>query len=146
MEEPKVVGIEEIAIAVRDADRAAEYFRDLFGMDFSFGWEIEGEKIMVKSEPIVGTQLQFIQATEPDSVVARFVNQRGEGLNHFAFRVTNLEEMVRRLKEKGVRLVPDHIIEVDIRQKNMPLGGEKVKFIFIHPQSAFGALIELIEA
>jgi methylmalonyl-CoA epimerase len=145
MSEPKIEAIEEIVIAVKDADKAAEYFNDLFGMHFSYGWKIPGQRIKVRSEVINGTQLQFIQATDPESVVAKFIESRGEGLNHFAFKVKHLNEMVKRLKEKGVKFIPDEIVEIDLTDKNIPIEGEKGSFIFIHPSSAYGTLIELIE-
>lgn len=145
MEEPKIEAIEEIVIAVKDADKAAEYFNNLFGMEFSHGWKIPGQRIKVRSEIIEGTQLQFIQATDPESVVAKFIESKNEGLNHFAFKVKNLKEMVKRLKAKGVKFVPDEIVEVDLTDKNIPIKGEKGLFIFIHPSSAYGVLIELVE-
>jgi methylmalonyl-CoA epimerase len=106
MEEPRIEAIEEVVIAVNGADKAVEYFKDLFGLSFPLGWELPQEKIKVRSERIAGTQLQFIEATQPDSVVAKFIKENGEGLNHMAFRVKNLGEMVRRLKEKGVKFIP----------------------------------------
>ena len=145
MEKPRVEAIEEIVIAVNDADKAAEYFKDLFGMEFAYGWEVPGQKIKVRSEVIDGTQLQFIEATDLDSVVAKFIKARGEGLNHFAFKVKNLKKMVKRLKEKGVKFIPEDIVEIDLRDKNIPIEGEEGSFIFIHPSSAFGVLIELVE-
>jgi len=146
MKEPKVKAIEEIVIAVEDVDKAAEYFGDLFGMDFSYGWEVPSQKVKVRSELISGTQLHFIQATAPESVVAKFIKAKGEGLNHFAFRVTNLKEMVKRLKKKGVKFVPDEVLETSLADKNMPIDGGKLDFIFIHPSSACGVLVELIES
>ena len=153
MEEPKIESIEEIVIAVNDADEAADYFKDLFGMEFANGWELKGERIKVRSEVIQGSQLQFIQGTDPESVVSKFIKERGTGLNHFAFRVKNLKEMVKRLKEKGVRLIPPEIVTPEAAGltstgKNIPdlVGGGKGGFIFIHPSSAYGVLIELVEA
>ena len=145
MEEPKIEAIEEIVIAVNDADKAAAYFKDLFGMEFSYGWRIPGQRIKVRSEVIDGTQLQFIQATDPESVVAKFITSKGEGLNHFAFKVKNLKKMVKRLKEKGVKFIPEEIVEVGLTDKNIPIEGERGSFIFIHPSSAYGVLIELVE-
>jgi len=73
VKEPKVEAIEKIVIVVKDADKTAEYFNDLFGMEFSHGWKIQGQRIKVRSEVIEETQLQFIQATDPESVVAKFI-------------------------------------------------------------------------
>jgi methylmalonyl-CoA/ethylmalonyl-CoA epimerase len=90
MEEPKIEAIEEIVIAVKDVNQAAQHFKDLFGMEFAFGWTVPGQKVKVRSEVIDGTQLQFIQATDPESVVSKFIKAKGEGLNHFAFKVKNI--------------------------------------------------------
>jgi len=129
-----------VVIAVKDADKAATLFRDLFGLKFETEWDMPDERMKVKSERISGTQLQFIESTSPDGVVAKFIQERGEGLNHIAFRVTNLKEMVGKLKKKGVKLIPEEPIEI----KN-PLGKGVVAYIFIHPKSTCGTLIELIE-
>lgn len=143
MEEPRIEAIEEVVIAINGADKAVEYFKDLFGLSFPLGWELSQEKIKVRSERIAGTQLQFIEATQPDSVVAKFIKEKGEGLNHMAFRVKNLGEMVRRLKGKGVKFMPDEPVEVE--NDKLPVEASRVQYIFIHPKSAFGVLIELIE-
>ncbi|MDI9559468.1 MAG: VOC family protein [Pseudomonadota bacterium] len=145
MEEPKIEAIEEIVIAVKDVNQAAARFKELFGMEFEYGWTVPGQKVKVRSQVIDGTQLQFIQATDPESVVAKFIKAKGEGLNHFAFKVKNLKEMVKRLKAKGVRFIPEEVVEIGLKDKKIPIKGEKASFIFIHPSSAFGVLIELVE-
>ncbi|MGB4548823.1 MAG: VOC family protein [Syntrophales bacterium] len=145
MEEPKIEAIEEIVIAVKDVNQAAARFKELFGMEFEYGWTVPGQKVKVRSQVIDGTQIQFIQATDPESVVAKFIKAKGEGLNHFAFKVKNLKEMVKRLKAKGVRFIPEEVVEIGLKDKKIPIKGEKASFIFIHPSSAFGVLIELVE-
>lgn len=145
MEESKIEAIEEIVIAVKDVNQAAARFKELFGMEFEYGWTVPGQKVKVRSQVIDGTQLQFIQATDPESVVAKFIKAKGEGLNHFAFKVKNLKEMVKRLKAKGVRFIPEEVVEIGLKDKKIPIKGEKASFIFIHPSSAFGVLIELVE-
>jgi methylmalonyl-CoA epimerase len=144
MKEPKIESIEEVVIAVKEADKAAAYFKDLFSIDFPSCWTIPGEKIKVRSGRISLSQLQFIESTDPDGVVARFIKEKGEGLNHIAFRVTNLRELVRRLKKKGVKLIPEEIVRVE--NTDIPFRSGKAEYIFIHPKSAYGVLIELVEA
>ena len=138
---PRIVGVEEVAIAVRDADRAAKVFEELFGMRFGVEWELPHEGIRVKSERVGDTQIQLVQPTTPESVVAKFIEARGEGLNHIAFKVENLDELVEEIRKKGVVLVPEKPVEVDNPLKK----GEKARYIFIHPKSACGVLVELIE-
>ena len=140
MKEPAIQNIEEVVIAVEDAEQAVAVFEDLFGMKFQTSWEMPDEHMIVKSERISGTQLQFVQSTSPEGVIAKFIQSRGEGLNHIALKVTNLREMVSRLKGKGAKLIPDEPIEM-----KSPLGEGTWAYIFIHPRSACGTLIELIE-
>ena len=91
-----------------------------------------GEKMRVKAAMIGKTQFQIIEPISPDGVVARFIKSRGEGLNHFAFRVADLPKMVARLKEKGTRLVPEQ-----------PVVMGPLSYIFVHPKSTHGVLVEL---
>jgi len=107
VEEPSILGVEEVAIAVKDNEAAASLFKTLFGFDFELEWEIPFERIKVKSHRIDQTQLQFISPTDKESVVAKFIAQKGEGLNHIALRVKNLKVLAARLKEKGARLIPE---------------------------------------
>jgi len=101
MEEPTIDNMEEVVIAVRDVREAMAVFRDLFGMKFETEWDMPNENMKVRSERISGTQFQLVQSTSPEGVIAKFIESRGEGLNHIAFKVTNLKEMVSRLKRRG---------------------------------------------
>ncbi len=136
-----VLGIEEIAIAVKDANKGVSLFNELFGFTFDLGWELAHEKIRVKSQRIGETQFQLLEATSNDSVIAKFIEKKGEGLNHIALRVCKLREFVAKLKRKGVQLIPDEPVDID----NPVTGEGKLSYIFIHPKSALGILIELIE-
>lgn len=134
MEELTIQNVEEVVIAVKDVEKAAVLFKDLFDMKFETEWDMPNENMRVKSERIAGTQIQLVESTSPEGVIAKFIQSRGEGLNHIAFRVTNLGEWVSKLKEKGVKLVPEEPVEVS-----------SASYIFIHPKSAHGVLIELLE-
>lgn len=140
MNESNIDNMEEVVIAVKDVGEAVAAFKELFGMRFETEWDMPNENMKVRSERISGTQLQFVQSTSPEGVIAKFIESRGEGLNHIAFKVSNLKEMVSRLKGKGVKLIPEEPIEM----KN-PLGEGIWAYIFIHSKSACGTLIELIE-
>jgi methylmalonyl-CoA/ethylmalonyl-CoA epimerase len=136
----KIVGIEEVVIAVRDADKAAEHFKDLFGFEFKASWRLDNEKIRIRAEFFGDTQLHLMEPTAPESVVEKFLEKRGEGLNHIAFRVEGLDSLIRHLRSKGVRLVPEEPVEII-----HPYTKERIRYIFIHPKDAHGVLIELIE-
>jgi len=135
----RILGLEEVVIAVNSADEAAKDFKELFGFNFNNEWRLDNEKIRIRMEKL-NTQLQLMEPTSSDSVVAKFLERRGEGLNHIAFKVEGLDEFVKKARERGVRLVPEEPVEIV-----HPLTGRRIRYIFIHPKSAHGVLIELIE-
>ncbi len=141
MKDFSILGIEEIAIAVHDAQKAAFDFFTLFGIDFDEQWELLDENLFVKSTRINGTQLQFIESTSKDGVVEKFIKKRGEGLNHMALRVKNLDALIEKLKSNNIKLIPEKPVRVE---KIPPFEGA-IRYIFIHPSSFHGVLIELIE-
>jgi len=136
-----VFGVEEVAIAVNDAQNTANDFSKLFGINFDYQWELPDEKLFVKSAKIGNTQLQFIEPTSKDGVVAKFIAKRGEGLNHIALKIKNLDALIEHLLANNIKLIPNEPVLVD---KIPPFSG-KIRYIFIHPSSFHGVLIELIE-
>jgi methylmalonyl-CoA/ethylmalonyl-CoA epimerase len=136
----EVMGLEEVVIAVKSIDKAVRFFNETFGFKFECGWILDNEGIRIGSERLGDTQFQLMEPTDKNSIVYSFLEKHGEGLHHIAFRVRGLENLVNRLRDKGVRLIPDKPIEID-----NPVGGGRLKYIFIHPKAAHGTLIELIE-
>jgi len=136
----RILGLEEVVIAVRSVDEAARDFHEMLGLEFKGGWVLDNEKIRIRMEQLGDTQLHLMEPTSPDSVVESFLEKRGEGLNHIAFRVEGLDELVKHLRGLGVRLVPEEPVEIV-----HPYTGERIRYIFIHPKNAHGVLIELIE-
>lgn len=134
MNDLKIQGIQEIVIAVKEAKKATAFFEDLLGVKFNIQWSMPNEKMNVQATQIGDTQLQIVESTASDGVIAKFIETHGPGLHHIAFRVNNLKAWVAKLKEKGIKLIPDQPIEY-------PKGA----YIFIHPKSAFGVLMELVE-
>jgi len=132
--EPRILGIGEVVIAVENMKEAVALYEDLFGLKFDVEWTMPGENMNVKAATLGETQLQIVESTSPDGVVARFIRDKGEGLNHICFRVTNMEELIARLKKKGVRLVPEEPVIIP-----------PVSYIFVHPKFTHGVLIELIQ-
>lgn len=94
------------------------------------------EKVRVVMVPVENTRIELLEATSDDSPIANFVAKRGGGLHHICLRVPDLRDAVEKLKSDGVRLVSDEI--------KTGAGGHR--YIFIHPQSAGGVLIELVES
>ena len=130
-----VENIEEVVLAVEHQDEVVALFEELFGLEFKDSWTVPVDSMKVKCAKIGSTQFHIVASTSPDALIAKFIRDRGEGIHHIAFRVSNLDEIVSKLKKKGIKLVPQE-----------PRRSERAaRVIFVHPKSAHGMLIELIE-
>jgi methylmalonyl-CoA epimerase len=126
--------IDHLGVAVRSLQQAAEFYRKL-GAEVLGEELVEQEKVRVAMVPLGGSRIELLEATSEDSPVARFIARRGEGLHHVALQVENLAQKVEDLKRSGVRLVTDEI--------QVGAGGHL--YVFIHPSSAGGVLLELCQ-
>ena len=127
--------LDHLVIAVRSIEASLGLYRAL-GVAVSGVEEVPRERVRVAMLQVGESRMELLEATEPASVVGRFVAKRGEGLHHVALRVPDLASAVERLKALGVRLVSETI--------QVGAGGHR--YVFVHPASANGVLLELVEA
>lgn len=127
--------IDHIGIAVRSLEEALGFYRDVLGLESKTLVAVSQEKVRVAMLPVGESRIELLEATSDDSTIARFLERRGEGLHHIAMKVPNLDAAVARLKASGSRLVTDQI----------QIGAEGYRYVFVHPKSARGVLLELIE-
>ena len=126
--------IDHLGIAVRDLAQAKKLYQQL-GLRVVGEETIEHEKVRVAMIPMGESRVELLQATSEDSTVAKFIARRGEGLHHVALQVQDLSATVETLKKTGTRFVSDEI--------KVGAGGHL--YVFVHPSSAGGVLIELCE-
>jgi methylmalonyl-CoA epimerase len=126
--------IDHLGIAVKSLAAAKGIYEKL-GLKVSSEELVEVEQVRVVMVPLGETRLELLEATSEDSVIAKFIAKRGEGLHHVSLRVPNLAETVERLKKDGVRLVSEEI--------KVGAGGHR--YVFVHPSSTAGVLLELVE-
>ena len=119
---------------MRSIDDALKFDAGQLGMTAGTRETVAAEKVQVAMIAAGGPRLELLEATEPDSVIARFVEQRGEGLHHVALRVPDLAAAVSRLKAAGARL---------LNEPRQGAGGHT--YVFVHPKSTGGVLLELIQ-
>lgn len=127
--------IDHLGIAVRDLEQALQVFGDKLGIEVGGVEEVAEQKVKVAFLPLGKSKIELLQSTDPEGAVARFIESRGEGIQHIAFRVKNLEETLARLKSSGVRLIDE--------KPRLGAGGARIAFL--HPKSTCGVLIELCE-
>jgi methylmalonyl-CoA/ethylmalonyl-CoA epimerase len=131
----KISKIDHIGIAVRDLKKAASLYSDAFGLSVSDELDAPERKLRIAFTEISGTKLEFLMPTDNESVVAKFIDKRGEGIHHISFEVDDIEKAISELKSKGVELVDE----------KPRLGVEGDKIVFLQPKSTLGVLIELKE-
>jgi len=127
--------IDHVGIAVRSLEASLPLYRDHLRMEMAGIEEVAGEKVRVAMLATGESRIELLEATAEDSPIARFIARRGEGLHHLALRVDNLTATVEKLKAAGVRLVNS--------EPQIGAGGRF--YVFVHPQSAGGVLLELVE-
>lgn len=127
--------IEHIGIAVRDLENANQIFEDILNLPSYKSESVESEGVTTSFFKVGPNKIELLQATKPDSPIAKFIEKRGEGIHHIAFAVDNVEEEIKRLTSKGYRLI-----------NQTPKNGADNKLIaFLHPKSSNGVLIELCQ-
>ena len=126
--------IDHLGIAVKSLDAAKAIYQKL-GMTVSPEELVEAEQVRIVMVPVGEARLELLEPTSENSVIAKFIAKRGEGLHHISLRVPDLTAAVARLKKDGVRLVSEDI----------KIGAGGHRYVFVHPSSAGGVLLELVE-
>lgn len=131
----KIRHIDHIGIAVRSIQEAGKFYTDVLGLAIEDVENVPDQKVNVAFLPITDSEVELLESTLPDGPVARYIDSRGEGVQHIAFRVESIEEALEELKAKGVRLI-------DETPRN---GAGGARIAFIHPKETHGVLVELCE-
>lgn len=127
--------IDHLGIAVKSLASAKALYEKL-GLSISSEETVEHEQVKLVMVPVGDSRLELLESTSPDSTIAKFIAKRGEGLHHVCLKVPDLAAAVARLKADGIHLVSEEI--------KVGAGGHR--YIFVHPASTGGVLLELVQA
>jgi methylmalonyl-CoA epimerase len=127
--------IDHLGIAVKSLTAAKAIYEKL-GLVISPEETVEHEQVRLVMVPVGESRLELLEATSQDSTIAKFIAKRGEGLHHVCLKVPDLSAAVERLKKDGVRLVSEEI--------KTGAGGHR--YVFVHPSSTGGVLLELVQS
>jgi methylmalonyl-CoA epimerase len=127
--------IDHLGIAVKNIAQARQFYEAL-GLTVAAQETVEHERVHTAMLPIGESRIELLEATDEASTIAKFISKRGEGLHHIALQVPDIEASFAAMQQRGVRLVADKI--------QRGAGGHK--YFFVHPASAGGVLVELVEA
>ena len=126
--------IDHLGIAVKSLAEARKFYEKL-GLQVLAEEVVEHEKVKVAMVPLGESRIELLEATGPDSVIAKFLHKRGEGLHHVAIHVPDLTRAVESLKAGGTRFISEDI----------KIGAGGHLYVFVHPSSAGGVLVELVQ-
>jgi methylmalonyl-CoA epimerase len=126
--------IDHLGIAVKSLSESVKFY-ELLGLRAMPEETVEAEKVRLAMIPLGESRIELLEPTSPDSPIAKFLEKRGEGLHHVALHVEDLSGTVERLKANGTRLISDEI----------KIGAGGHLYVFVHPSSAGGVLLELVE-
>jgi len=125
--------LDHVGIAVTDLSAALAFFRDSLGLEIEAPEEVASQRVRAHFIPVGESKLELLEATAPDSAIARYTDKRGPGLHHITLRVDDIGAALAQLKRRGARLVDE----------TPRPGAEHGLVAFIHPSSAHGVLVEL---
>ncbi len=126
--------LNHVGIAVRDIEGTLKFYSDVFGLEGAEVEEIEDQGVRAALLRVGGSQLEFIEPTNPDGAVARFIERKGEGMHHLCMEVEDLQGTLDRLDANGIELVD-----------RAPRQGLSGMIAFLHPRSTRGVLVELVD-
>ena len=125
--------LDHVGIAVSDLQASLAFFKDVLGLHVESSEEVASQRVRATFVNTGQSSLEMLEATAPDSPIAKFVEKRGAGMHHVALRVDDIEAALAHLRSRGIRLIDE---------KPRP-GAEGALVAFIHPSAAHGVLVEL---
>lgn len=131
----KILKIDHLGIAVNSIEDGKNFWTDALGLEFEGSETVEEQKVTTAFFPVGESEVELLESTAPDGPIAKFLEKKGQGIHHVAFRVDNLEAALAELKEKGIKLIDE--------KPRMGAGGAKIAFL--HPKATNGILVELCE-
>lgn len=131
----KATHIEHIGIAVKSIEESIPYYENVLGLKCYNIEEVADQKVKTAFFMIGQTKIELLESTDPEGTIAKFIENKGEGVHHIAFAVDSVAEALADAESQGIRLID-----------KAPRGGaEGLKIAFLHPKSTKGVLTELCE-
>jgi methylmalonyl-CoA/ethylmalonyl-CoA epimerase len=131
----KILKIDHLGIAVNSIEDGKNFWAQTLGLHFEGAETVAEQKVTTAFFPVGESEVELLESTSPDGPVAKFIEKKGTGFQHVAFRVENIEEALEELKGKGIQLID--------QKPRIGAGGAKIAFL--HPKATGGILVELCE-
>ena len=131
----KILGIEHVGIAMENMDGISSFFSDILGLEYSGSEKIDDQQVITDIFNTGRGKLEFLQATDPDSPISKFIEKKGVGMHHIALLVDNIRAALDYLQKEGIDLI----------DTTPRIGAEGLHIAFLHPRSTKGILVELCQ-
>lgn len=131
----KVLKVDHIGVAVKSIDEAAKFWEGVLGLKIVAREEVAAQKVITAFIPCGDSEIELLESTADDGPIAKFIEAKGEGIQHIALRVDSITEKLAELQAQGVRLIDQ-----------APRGGAGgAQIAFLHPKATGGVLLELCQ-
>ena len=131
----KILKIDHLGISVKSIEEGKNFWTYTLGLEFEGSETVAEQKVTTAFFPVGESEVELLESTAPDGPIARYLEKKGEGIQHVAFRVANIESALEELRGKGIRLIDE--------KPRQGAGGAKIAFL--HPKSTNGVLVELCQ-
>ena len=127
--------VDHVGIAVKDLAASVKWYEEPLGLHSKGTEVVQEQQVTVAFLPCGDSELELLESTSPEGPIARFIEKNGEGIQHIAIRVDDIDAALAELKEKGVRLI----------DQTPRYGAGGARIAFLHPKATHGVLLELCE-
>lgn len=131
----EILKIDHLGIAVNSMESGRTFWSDVLGLEFEGEEVVAEQKVKTAFFPVGESEVELLESTSPDGPVAKFIEKKGQGFQHIAFRVANIEDALAELKAKNIQLIDE--------KPRLGAGGARIAFL--HPKATGGILVELCE-
>jgi methylmalonyl-CoA/ethylmalonyl-CoA epimerase len=135
-----IKAVDRVAIAVGDLDQARSFYENAFGARFEPVEDVQDMKFRYQPFSVGGFKMELLCPYDSSSVIAKFLEKRGQGVHHISFEVEDLDVAIAELKDKGIEIAYRHHYAPDVTFE-----GFHWEEAFIHPKDAFGVLIHIAQ-
>ncbi len=131
----KILHIDHIGVAVNSNEEGKKFWSDILGLPYEGEETVAQQKVTTAFMPVGESEVELLESTDPDGPISKFIEKKGKGIHHIAFRVEDIDQALGELKEKGVQLIDE--------TPRKGAGGARIAFL--HPKATGGVLVELCE-
>lgn len=132
---PKITAIHHVAVVVDNMEKSLAFWRDALGIELHELRDVPAEKSQVAFLPVAGAEVELVMPTTDDSGIAKYLAKKGAGMHHICLQVDDILGMLNQLKENNIRLINEEPRQAD----------DGKQYVFIHPESTGGVLVELYQ-